>query len=96
MRLVCLSLAVGLVWASAPFRTPQSIIPLFTRELASSQGLELEPLDADATTHYDGATTCVVSPHGQRSAACAKFDQRDPIEIFDTNRVSRNHPLRAT
>lgn len=53
-----------------PFRS--KIIPLFTRELASSIGHELECIDPESKTHYDGRTVCVISSHGQRSV-CSFF-----------------------
>mmetsp|Transcript_25550 Transcript_25550/g.101847 ORF Transcript_25550/g.101847 Transcript_25550/m.101847 type:complete len:106 (+) Transcript_25550:242-559(+) len=70
------------------------VIPLFPRELASSSGLELEVVadDTEPRTIYSGEATCYVSAHGQRSAACARFD-RASREVFDADEVARHHPL---
>lgn len=74
------------------WKQPHTIIPMFTRELASSTGHELEIVN-EAKTVYDGA--CYVSEHGQRSAACVKFDHGDPLEVYSSDAFAQNHPLRS-
>ena len=66
-----------------------STIPLFPRNLASSAGRELEPV-SDTKTYYEGS--CYVSEHGQRSAACSTFRDREAFERFDKD-SARRHPL---
>lgn len=89
MKSLLLVLPVALARV-ATFKT-HTIIPMFTRELASSSGHELEVVN-EAKTVYDGA--CYVSEHGQRSAACVKFDHGDPLELYN-DAFADKHPLRS-
>mmetsp|Transcript_28788 Transcript_28788/g.92698 ORF Transcript_28788/g.92698 Transcript_28788/m.92698 type:complete len:97 (+) Transcript_28788:129-419(+) len=70
-----------------------SVIPLFPPQLASSEGRELEPMEKEAKSFYEGSSTCYVSPHGQRSSACAKFPPHVAVEVNDDDKVARRHPL---